>query len=141
MFEDCPRCGQKATVRSNSHGELTCRGVSSCGARWSGRSAYDRECVARGLVKSSLENEDGNSYITDGTFHEELQELTDIVAYNTLKEVRETLSMAIRGRERIIIEDPDEINGLLIAEQVKTLKGMEAWITGEMQKKEPGGFK
>lgn len=141
-FEDCPRCRALGTVGVDKYGEYVCGGFDSCGAIWSSRTAYDRECVARGIYEESkLEVQVGKEYISDGTFHEELQELADIVAYNTLKEVRETLSKAIHGREQMIVESLDSEEDWKMIQQIKALKGMEAWITGQMQTQKYGDSK
>lgn len=139
--EDCPRCGEYETVEIGFGAALECMEPTGCGTIWTSRTAFDRAVIVSGIDGSSRakKNADKN-YISGGEFREELEELTNVVAYKTLKEIREAAAAAIHGREQMILMATNEVEALTLRYEVKALKAMEAWITGQMAMRLPNGM-
>ncbi len=111
----------------------------ACGAAWSSTAAYDRECIARGLdtsKKRALDRELDKTYISDGTFHEELVELTELIKHNTYVEMQKNLEMAVSGRVAHLLGELTVTERAELKSEIRALNSMLGWVNARVKETE-----
>lgn len=116
ISEGCPRCGGEVHDISSV---FQCV-AGSCRAYWTNGKSYTDECIARDLA-GTRKRFDPNGEFKIAGLEDQLSALIKLVRLNTLKEVEEATTLAIRGRKPVDNQA-----------EIAALESMRNWIRRQM---------